>query len=597
MSEPRDSEPGNSEPGNSEPGKGEPREGEPRENEPRENEPRKTEPRQSESRESEQPESEQRESEPQRITYTSTGSSDAFHERFEQAAAEVRERLGQVDASLGGGFRDAASFPGPERASLAETRSPTDSRLVVSRVHQAGGEEVAAAVARAQAAFPRWRGLGWQARVAMLRQAAGRLAERKYELAALMVYEVGKNRLEAMGEVEESADLLRYYAAAMEEASGYARPMARASAGEATQSIFLPYGVFGVIAPFNFPLALAAGMIGAALVTGNTVVFKPPEEAPLVGAELCQALWEAGVPREALLFVPGSGEEAGRSLVEHPLTQGVAFTGSHEVGMRIYRGFSRAYPKPAVVEMGGKNPAIVTASADLEAAAEGVMRSAFGFGGQKCSACSRVYVVEAVAAPFLARLVEATAALRVGNPLAPLAEGGRDVFLGPLISAAAVEKHQVYVERIRAAGGEILIGGGLRRDGELAHGHYVEPAVATLANKNSYLFFEEMFVPILLVAAVGGLEEAVELSNRAHYGLTAGLFSRDPREVDAFLDGIEAGVTYVNRRSGATTGAWPGVNPFGGWKGSGSTGPAALGPYYLLKFMHEQSRTVSGVDG
>jgi 1-pyrroline-5-carboxylate dehydrogenase len=541
-------------------------------------------------------------SESSKITYTTTAPSESFHRRFEQAAAEVRGWFGPggrlereiVAACEGGGAEGPApAAPWTSSRPWAEVRSPIDARLLLARVPQAGGEQVAAAVEQAHAAFPGWRGAGWEARVGCLRRAAEGLAEDKYELAALMAFEVGKNRLEAMGEVEEAADLLRYYAGLMEESGGYARPMARASAAESTESVLLPYGVFGVIAPFNFPLALAAGMVAAALVTGNTVVFKPAEEASGIGAALCRALWGAGVPRAALRCVPGSGEEAGRALVEHPLTAGVAFTGSSAVGMEIYRGFARAYPKPVVIEMGGKNPALVAASADLDAAAEGVMRSAFGFGGQKCSACSRVYVSEEVAAPFLARLLAATAALRVGNPM-PAGDGGREVFLGPLISAAAAAKFQGYVERIRAAGGEIRMGGGVLREGELAHGYYVEPTIALLADKESPLYGEEMFAPILLVATVGGIAEAIELANRGTYGLTAGLFSRDAGEVRAFLDGIEAGVTYVNRRSGATTGAWPGVNPFGGWKGSGSTGPAALGPYYLLKFMREQSRAVSG---
>jgi 1-pyrroline-5-carboxylate dehydrogenase len=285
----------------------------------------------------------------------------------------------------------------------------------------------------------------------------------------------------------------------------------------------------------------------------------------------------------------GKGEEVGDALLHHPRTQGMAFTGSYEVGMRIYRGLARDYPRPVVVEMGGKNPTVVTATADLEAAAAAVARSAFGFGGQKCSACSRVYVEEGVAAEFTERLLAATAGLTVGNPLR------REVYLGPLIHERAVESFRGYVDGVRAAGGEILAGGGVLADGDLAHGHYVEPTVARLPDPDHPYFYEEMFVPLLLVQPVAGLDEALARCNRAPYGLTAGLFSRDPGEVERFLDGIEAGVTYVNLKSGSTTGAWPGVNPFGGWKASGGTGPAALGPNYLLKFLREQSRTVNDV--
>ncbi|MGH9813612.1 MAG: aldehyde dehydrogenase family protein, partial [Candidatus Acidiferrales bacterium] len=441
----------------------------------------------------------------------------------------------------------------------------------------------------AHGAYPAWRRLGWQRRVALLRRAAELLSERRLALAALMAWEVGKNRIEAAAEVEESADLLRYYCDLMERHDGYRQPMARIAPDEATESVCLPYGVWGVVSPFNFPSALAAGMVAGALVTGNTVVLKPSQDAPLSGAHLCRALWDAGVPRDALHLVMGGGEEVGAAILGHPLTAGLAFTGSWEVGMRIQRTFSRAWPKPVVVEMGGKNPTVVTATADLAAAAAAVARAAFGFGGQKCSACSRAYVERTVAGEFIERLLAATAGLTVGNPLR------QEVFLGPLIHARAVDSFTGYVAGVRAAGGEILAGGNVLSDGDLAHGHYVEPTVATLPDPSHPYFTEEMFVPLLLVHPVADLDEALALCNRAPYGLTAGLFSRDPAEVERFLDGIEAGVTYINRKSGSTTGAWPGVNPFGGWKASGGTGPAALGPNYLLKFLREQSRTVNEV--
>jgi 1-pyrroline-5-carboxylate dehydrogenase len=335
-------------------------------------------------------------------------------------------------------------------------------------------------------------------------------------------------------------------------------------------------------------MALAAGMIGGALLAGNAVVFKPSEEAPLIGAELCRALWTAGVPQGALHYVAGTGEEAGAALVAHPETAGIAFTGSFAVGMDIHHRFSQIHPRPVIVEMGGKNAALITAKADLEAAAEGVARSAFGYGGQKCSACSRVYVEQSVAEEFVAELVAATRRLALGNPLE------REVFLGPLINERALERFVGAVARVRDAGGAVLCGGGIRREGEFAHGSYAEPTVARLEDPGSALYDEEFFAPLLLVGTVRHLEEAIALANRSRYGLTAGLFSRDAGEVECFLGAIEAGVLYVNRRAGATTGAWPGVNPFGGWKGSGGTGPAALGPYYLLKFLREQSRTING---
>jgi 1-pyrroline-5-carboxylate dehydrogenase len=261
------------------------------------------------------------------------------------------------------------------------------------------------------------------------------------------------------------------------------------------------------------------------------------------------------------------------------------FTGSKAVGMSLLRRFSREWPKPCITEMGGKNPALVMASADLDAAAEGVMRSAFGLQGQKCSACSRVYVHEAVKERFTELLLEKTAAITIGDPSRPR------IYLGPVIHERAYRGYERYTEQARRDG-RVLAGGRLLRDGDLAHGYFVAPTVVDGLPRDHALFREEMFVPIVCLAAVSSLDEAIALANASEYGLTAGFFSREPKEVQAFLDRIEAGVVYVNRRAGATTGAWPGVQPFGGWKGSGSTGKASGGLYYVQQFMREQSRTI-----
>jgi 1-pyrroline-5-carboxylate dehydrogenase len=291
-----------------------------------------------------------------------------------------------------------------------------------------------------------------------------------------------------------------------------------------------------------------------------------------------------------LQLVLGS-REVGAALADDPRLAGLAFTGSFDVGMRLLRSMPRPWPRPLVLEMGGKNATIVTAAADLDAAAHAVARSAYGFGGQKCSACSRVYVLDEVAAPFLERLVERTRSTVVGDPTDP----GADPFLGPVIAPRAVAAFERYVRDIRGAGGEILAGGEVLREGSFARGHYVQPTLARLPDRHHPFFGEEMFLPLLLVATARDLDDAIAEANRSPFGLTAGIFSRDRAEVDGFLDRIEAGVVYVNRKSGSTTGAWPGINPFGGWKGSGLGGPAALGPHYLLKFLREQSRTVNDV--
>jgi 1-pyrroline-5-carboxylate dehydrogenase len=253
--------------------------------------------------------------------------------------------------------------------------------------------------------------------------------------------------------------------------------------------------------------------------------------------------------------------------------------------MRLFHSFSRTWPRPTIVEMGGKNPAIVSRTADLDEAAEGIMRSAFGFGGQKCSANSRVYVERAVHDDLVKRLVEKTESIVIGDPLV------RANWLGPIIDQRAVDRHQAAVAEARRDG-TVFIGGERLSDGDLARGHYVEPTVVGNLPSNHRLFRDELFAPLTAVHAVDSLDEALTLANDTVYGLTAGVYSEDPDEVQTFLDRIEAGVLYVNRRAGATTGAWPGIQAFGGWKGSGSTGKAGLSMYYVAQFMREQSRTV-----
>jgi 1-pyrroline-5-carboxylate dehydrogenase len=400
-----------------------------------------------------------------------------------------------------------------------------------------------------------------------------------------MSLEVGKNRLEAPGDVEESADLIRYYCQQMEDNDGFDRPMGQLSEREHTRSVLRPYGVWAVVSPFNFPMALAAGPAGGALVAGNTVVFKPSPQGSFTGVQLYHCLRDAGLPAGVFHYLPG-GDEVGRRVVGHPDVDGVVFTGSYEVGMQIYKQFARDFPKPTVCEMGGKNPAIVSAKADLDLAAEGVLRSAFGYSGQKCSACSRVYVERPAYQDFVAKLAERTGQVAVGDPL------GRAVYMGPVIDEEAVARFERAVEHARRQGRVVAGGQVLRGRGELPDGNYVAPTVVADVPVDDELFEKELFVPLVAVAPVDSLEQALALSNQTEYGLTAGFYSTDPDEVRQFLDRIEAGVVYVNRRAGATTGAWPGVQPFGGWKGSGSSGKAGGGRYYVQQFLREQSQTV-----
>jgi 1-pyrroline-5-carboxylate dehydrogenase len=343
--------------------------------------------------------------------------------------------------------------------------------------------------------------------------------------------------------------------------------------------------VFAVISPFNFPMALAAGPTGAALLGGNTVVFKPSTASPLSAVKLIEAYIDAGVPAGAVNLVMGPGETVGQTLQDHPGVDGIVFTGSYDVGMRLFHSFSKTWPRPCIVEMGGKNPAIVSRRADLDEAAEGIMRSAFGFGGQKCSANSRVYVERPVHDELVRLLVEKTEALTVGDPLV------RSNWMGPIIDERAVDRHQAAVSEARRDG-TVFVGGERLTDGGMERGFYVEPTVVGNLPASHRLFRDELFAPLTAVAAVDSLDEALTLANDSTYGLTAGVYSEDPAEVQQFLDRVHAGVLYVNRRAGATTGAWPGVQAFGGWKGSGSTGKAGLSMYYVAQFMREQSHTI-----
>jgi 1-pyrroline-5-carboxylate dehydrogenase len=373
----------------------------------------------------------------------------------------------------------------------------------------------------------------------------------------------------------------------MDANEGFEKSLESPGPGQETVSILRPYGVWGVVAPWNFPLALSTGMSSAAMAAGNTVVYKPSSDSPLLGYEMARAYADAGIPRGVFNLLTGPGSTVGVELLENKHVEGLVFTGSKEVGMRLYKAFSKEYPKPVITEMGGKNPAIVCKTADLEQAAEGVIRAAFGFGGQKCSACSRVYAEHTVKDKFLALLKEYTARhVTVGDPTR------RETFLGPLINKPAVETYVNAASEARTSGGEFILGGKILREGEFANGYYVEPAIVDKLPVTHQLFQVELFVPLLVVAEVPSFEEAIKCANDSEYGLCACIYTNDRMERDDFFMRIQAGVTYSNRRAGATTGAWPGVNSFGGWKGSGCTGKNGLGPYYIQQFMREQSRWI-----
>ena len=513
-----------------------------------------------------------------KVTYSTLGSPDPLlHQYFEEDVAELKENLGKTYQM----YIDGRWVDGDDSF---ENRSPINTDWLLGAFAQASSDHVDQAVAAAKAAFPAWRDTPWQERTEKINRFADLISERLFEISAVVSMEVGKNRLEAIGDVEESADLIRYCVEAMRDNQGFDRQLLSESDQHFNRSVLKPYGVWGVIGPFNFPAALTGGPTGAALVAGNTVVLKPAAEGSLTASMIAKCIEDAGVPAGVFNMVLG-GDDPGIALVANPDLSGLTFTGSYDVGMSIIKTFSTAagYYRPVIAEMGGKNPAIVTAKADLDKAALGVMRSAFGLTGQKCSACSRVYVDAAVKDEFVEKLVDLTAEVTVGDPT------DVDTYMGPIINESAYQAYQRYIDEIDAgniaAGGETL---------DIAKGYFVAPTVVTDLPDDHRLWQHEMFSPIVAVRAVEGPDEAMQLANGVALGLTAGIYSEDPAEVESFLDNMEAGVLYANRATGATTGAWPGYQSFGGWKGSTGSGKASGSLYYLQQYMREQSHTIVG---
>lgn len=519
-----------------------------------------------------------------KITYaTLSADDDEMHRKFDAGIARARAQLG----------RTAPLHVGGETRTTTETHpslNPADTRMVVATVCSANKADVEAAAAAAQKAFPAWRATPFARRIEILASAARLVRERRFELSAWLILEMGKNRIEALGEIEELADLIDYYNEQMQANGGYIRPMGQLAASDTNVSVLRPYGVWAVIAPWNFPYALLGAPVAAALVTGNTVVAKPSSDTPLSGVLLAEIFREAGVPPGVFNLVTGKGSVVGEALLAHPAVAGLTFTGSYDVGFHnLFQKFSTRYPKPCIVEMGGKNPAIVTEHADLERAISGVYRSAFGMNGHKCSACSRVYVHRSVAERFLQGLIAKTESTVIADPL------DRRTFLGPIATKGGFEDYQRFVAQAAAVAQiKVRTGGKTLREGGLGNGYFVAPTILTEVPRDHALVRNELFVPMVVVETVDGFDEALALANDTDFGLTAGLFSKDPKQIDAFLERIEAGVVYVNRAAGATTGAWPGVQPFGGWKGSGSTGKNIGGLYTLPCYLREQSRTIVG---
>jgi 1-pyrroline-5-carboxylate dehydrogenase len=501
-----------------------------------------------------------------------------FHDRYERALEQIRSECGRRYTMVIDGM-----YVGT-RATTVHV-SPIDRRIVLGHMSIGNTSHVRQAIAAAKKAFELWGRTDYHERVYLCRSVADIIANRKFELAAWVSYENGKNRYEAIADIDEAIDFLCYYSEEMEKNNGFVTMMKSAYPNEKSKAIMKPYGVWGVIAPFNFPAAIFLGMSIGAIITGNTVVAKPSSNTPIIAWKFAEIFRQAGLPKGVFNLVLGPGSKIGSELVRNKNVAGIVFTGSRDVGFQMAREFNKIKPRPLIAELGGKNPVIVSETADIPKAVDGVLKAAFGYSGQKCSACSRVYVHKKVRDEFLNRLVEKTKNLPVGNPL------DSDTFVGPLVNEDACRKYQKYV-KAAAKNGIVLVGGSIKKNDDLKYGYYVEPTIVYGLPKKHWLFREEMFVPILCAADYELFDDAIKLANEIDYGLTAGIFTGDQEEIRKFLDFIEAGVVYVNRQASATTGAMVGCQPFGGWKDSGTRGKGTGGPYYLTEFMREQSQTI-----
>jgi RHH-type proline utilization regulon transcriptional repressor/proline dehydrogenase/delta 1-pyrroline-5-carboxylate dehydrogenase len=450
---------------------------------------------------------------------------------------------------------------------------PSEIKRIVARVAMASAEEADAAIRAAHAAYPAWRDKPLSERIELLKRLGDRLQKDRYELAAMQIFEVGKPAREADADVAEAVDFCRYYA---NQAAAELAPRKQGSAlGEDNLQQYDGRGVAVIIAPWNFPLAILTGMATAALVAGNTVVLKPAEQSSAIAYELYKQMIDVGFDPGVVHFLPGLGEEVGAALVQHPLTAQIAFTGSMAVGLKIMEQAATVHPdqpqvKRVVCEMGGKNAIIVDEDADLDEAVIGVMRSSFGYSGQKCSASSRVVIVGSAYESFIARLTEACRSVDIAPADQPSCQ------LGPVIDRQAYERLRNVVAEPAPGAKPIFNGQPLRMDG-----YFVAPAIFEVNDVDHPLMCTELFGPVLAVTRAESFEKAIVIANHSAYRLTGAVFSRSPEHLELARARFRVGNLYLNRGS---TGAIVGRQPFGGFGMSGA-GTKAGGPGYLLNFV------------
>ncbi len=497
--------------------------------------------------------------------------------RHENAQA-MKDALTRVGDMLGHEYELVIGGEHLHTAGKIESRNPARPAQVVGIHQKAGAEHAGQAVEAALGAFATWQHVPVEGRVSLLLNAAEIIRSRKFEFCAWLTYEVGKNWVEADADVAETIDFLEFYAREALRLAGATTPIQYP--GERNQLVYIPLGVGAVIPPWNFPFAIMAGMTAAAIVTGNTVVLKPSSDSPTIAARFVDVLEEAGIPPGVVNFCPGSGASFGNAVVEHPKTRFIAFTGSKEVGLDIHERAAKTQPgqiwiKRTVLEMGGKDSIVVSADADLDKAVEGVVAAAFGFSGQKCSACSRAIVEQPLYDVFIERVRERVAMLTVGDP-------AENPNMGPVVNDGALKTIQEYI----AAGkkeGRLVAGGEVIDTPE--KGYFVQPTVIADVAPDARISLEEIFGPVLAVIKARDFDDALAIANNTEFGLTGAVYSSDHEKLERARREFHVGNLYLNRKC---TGAMVGAHPFGGFNMSGTDSKAG-GPDYLYLFTQAKS--------
>ncbi len=492
----------------------------------------------------------------------------------EENARAMRAALEKVKGELGREYPLVIGGERIETGNILESLNPANKTQIVGRFQKATEELARRAVETADEAFKTWSRVPPKERAELLFRVTNILRERKHELSAWMVYEVGKSWAEADGDTAEAIDFCDFYAREMVRYASE-QPLTKIE-GEDNQLTYIPLGVGVVIPPWNFPLAIMAGMTVASIVTGNTVVLKPSSDAPTIAFKFFEILEEAGVPAGVVNFMTGSGAEVGDVLVDHARTRYVAFTGSMEIGLRINERAAKAqegqmWIKRVVAEMGGKDAIIVDSETNLDEAATGVVQSAFGFQGQKCSACSRAIIHAEVYDSMVEKIAERTEKIKVGDP------SDAATNMSAVINGKAFKTINEYIEKAKAEGGRVVAGGGA--DGE--QGFFIEPTVIADVRPGQIIEQEEIFGPVLAVIKAQDFDDALRIANGTRYGLTGAVYTNDEAKLEQARHEFHVGNLYLNRKC---TGALVGVHPFGGFNMSGTDSKAG-GRDYLGLFM------------